>query len=65
VAGSSGGILTAAGTGNMPQQARRRAYQLLDKVQVPNKGYRVDIAERWPGDLDRLREWGYLGTPGA
>lgn len=64
VAGSSGVILTAVGTGNMPQQARRQAYQLLEKVQVPNKSYRVDIAERWPDDLDRLREWGYLGSPG-
>lgn len=65
MAGSSGVALTAVGTGNMPQQARRRAYQLLEKVRFPNIGYRTDVAERWPDDLDRLREWGYLGSPGT
>ncbi|HSN87699.1 MAG TPA: phosphoribosylamine--glycine ligase [Thermoanaerobaculia bacterium] len=65
MAGSSGVALTAVGTGNMPQQARLGAYQVLEKVRFPNIGYRIDIAKRWPDDLDRLREWGYLGSPGT
>ncbi|HEX2222794.1 MAG TPA: phosphoribosylamine--glycine ligase [Thermoanaerobaculia bacterium] len=63
MAGSSGVALTVAGGGDTPQQARKQAYEVLRNVRFPNIGYRVDIAERWPEDLDLLRQWGYLGSP--
>jgi phosphoribosylamine--glycine ligase len=66
VAGSSGAILTAAGAGRTPQSARRELGRILERLRARNDNlaYRNDIGARWPQDLDRLREWGYLGDSG-
>ena len=63
VAGSSGVILTIVGSGRTPHTARRENGQILEALKSHNRnaGYRDDIGERWPADLDRLRDWGYLG----
>lgn len=41
-------------------EARRRVYRLLDKIKVSNKQYRNDIGVRVNGDIERLKQWGWL-----
>lgn len=64
VAGSSGVLLTAVGSGRTPQTARRDGSRILEGLKARNRnaGFRPDIGERWPEDLDRLRDWGYLDS---
>lgn len=62
VAGSAGAVLTMIGNGDTARQAQRRAYRTLGNVRIPSMYYRNDIGARWPEDLDRLREWGWLVT---
>lgn len=66
VAGSSGVILTAVGSGRTPQTARREGTRILEGLKARNRnaGFRPDIGESWPDALDRLRDWGYLGGSG-
>lgn len=62
VAGESGMPLVVTGKGETMQSARRRAYERVDDVVIPNLYYRDDVGERWiDGDGDRLQAWGYLG----
>ncbi|MBV8031862.1 MAG: phosphoribosylamine--glycine ligase, partial [Betaproteobacteria bacterium] len=60
VAGASGVVLVACGTGPTMKQAQRQAYNRVRNVMIPYMYYRDDIGERWSEDSDRLHAWGYL-----
>ncbi|GGN93621.1 phosphoribosylglycinamide synthetase C domain-containing protein [Haloarcula pellucida] len=68
VAGTSGIVLVATGTGETMREAQERAYDRARNVLMPNCFYRTDIGDRWHtdasdrpgGDGDRLQAWGYL-----
>ncbi len=54
--------LVVTGNGETVQSTRRRAYERVDDVVIPNLDDRDDVGERWiDGDGDRLQAWGYLG----
>jgi phosphoribosylamine--glycine ligase len=54
--------LAVTAEGETIQNARKRAYDRVDDVTIPNLYYRDDVGERWiDGDGDRLQAWGYLG----
>ena len=59
--GMIGNIATAVGTGISIAAARQQAYELADKVILPNMRYRKDIGTNLiAGDLQQLIDWGYL-----
>ena len=59
--GMIGNIATAVGTGSSIAAARQQAYELADKVILPNMRYRKDIGTNLiAGDLQQLIDWGYL-----
>ena len=59
--GMTGNIATAVGAGSTIIAARQQAYQLANKVILPNVRYRQDIgAKLIAGDLQQLIDWGYV-----
>ena len=60
VAGSSGVILVAVGTGATMKLAQTQAYNRVKNIMIPNMYYRKDIGDRWIEDSDKLHSWGYL-----
>jgi phosphoribosylamine--glycine ligase len=61
--GASGYVLVATGTGEDAALAKKRAYELIARVVVPNARYRTDIGERFlRSDGERLRTLGYTGS---
>ena len=59
--GMTGNIATAVGTGHTIEAARQQAYELSDKVILPNLRYRLDIgANLMTDDLQQLMDWGYI-----
>ena len=59
--GMTGNIATAVGAGNTIKAACRHAYNLANKVILPNMRYRQDIgANLMAGDLQQLIDWGYI-----
>ncbi len=59
--GMTGYIGVATGVGDTVEEASRRAYEVADKVVVPNLRYRNDIGERVSnGGLQELRTLGWV-----
>ena len=59
--GMTGNVATAVGCGETIEDARRRAYDLAEKVILPNIRYRQDIGNNLiAGDLQQLIKWGYI-----
>ena len=59
--GMTGNIATAVGSGSTIAAARQQAYQLANKVILPNLRYRQDIgAQLIAGDMQQLIDWGYI-----
>ncbi|MDM0032141.1 phosphoribosylglycinamide synthetase C domain-containing protein [Variovorax sp. J22P271] len=59
--GQAGYVGVATGTGLNVNEARRAAYDAVQRLCIPNMRYREDIGLRLVGgDLERLRTWGYL-----
>lgn len=53
-------ILVGSGTGATVEEARRHAYQLLDRVSLPNSPmYRSDIGQRLRWELPKVQPHGY------
>jgi phosphoribosylamine--glycine ligase len=53
-------ILVASGTGQTVEEARRHAYQVLDRISLPNSPmYRTDIGRRLSWQLSDLQANGY------
>lgn len=60
VAGTSGVVLVAVGSGQTMKQAQAQVYSRVRNIMIPNMYYRTDIGDRWFEDSDRLHAWGYL-----
>lgn len=61
VSGEGGQALHVSGIGDSVEEARKSAYDLVDKLIIPKKFYRTDIGTRFVSeDLPKLREWGWL-----
>ncbi len=61
--GVTGNVATAVGVGDTIEAARHQAYDLAEKIILPNIRYRKDIgAALVAGDLQQLIDWGYLNT---
>lgn len=60
VAGYSGCVAVAVGSGQTMKQAQQQAYSRVHNVVVSNMYYRTDIGDRWNEDSDKLHNWGYL-----
>ena len=59
--GFIGNVATAVGAGDTIEAARNQAYNLAEKVILPNIRYRQDIgADLMTGDLQQLVDWGYI-----
>ncbi len=62
VAGTSGIVVVATGTGPTLRDAQSEVYERVKDIVIPNLYYRDDIGDRWiEEDGDRLLAWGYLG----
>lgn len=61
IAKDDGFVLHTTGTGKTVEQARNKAYSLIDKLVIPKMFYRTDIGLRFiEGDRVKLKKWGYL-----
>ena len=60
LAGQSGYAVIATAHGITVDEARRRVYERVKNIMIPNMFYRTDIGHRWFNDSDRLQTWGYL-----
>lgn len=61
IAGSNGFILYVTGSGKTVQEARKKAYSLIDKIVIPKMFYRTDIGLKFvERDREVLKNWGYL-----
>jgi phosphoribosylamine--glycine ligase len=61
-AGLYGWTAVVTGTGPSIAEARTAAYERAGQVRCANLRYRLDIGDKLlAGDLERLREWGWLG----
>lgn len=59
--GVTGNVATAVGAGDTIEAARNQAYNLAEKVILPNIRYRQDIgASLVTGDLQQLVDWRYI-----
>jgi len=56
----SGYVLTVNGSGKTMEAARRRAYERVNQITIPNAVYRLDIGSHWKKEESLLRSWGYL-----
>ncbi len=56
----SGYVLTVNGSGKTMEAARRRAYERVNQITIPNSVYRLDIGSHWKKEESLLRSWGYL-----
>jgi len=62
-AGLYGWTAVVTGVGDMIEDARRAAYERAGQVRCANMRYRLDIGDKLiSGDLQRLRDWGWLGA---
>lgn len=56
-----GFILHVTGTGKTVEQARKKAYPLIDKLIIPKMFYRTDIGIKFiREERAKLKKWGYL-----
>lgn len=61
VAGSNGFILYVTGFGATVEEARKKTYNLIDKIIIPKMFYRTDIGEKFiRKDKKKLEEWGWI-----
>ena len=61
--GVTGNVATAVGAGETIEAAREQAYDLAEKVILPNIRYRQDIGSSLiAGDLQQLIDWGYINS---
>ena len=61
--GVTGNVATAVGAGETIEAAREQAYDLAEKVILPNIRYRQDIGSSLiANDLQQLIYWGYISS---
>src|SRR3989338_6867653 len=60
VAGETGYVLVATGSGLTVDDARRQVYSRINNIILQNMFYRTDIGVKWYEESDKLQTWGYL-----
>jgi len=60
LAGYSGYCLVVTGSASTMEDARKKVYERIQNIMIPNMFYRTDIGGRWFKDSDRLLTWGYF-----
>jgi phosphoribosylamine-glycine ligase len=56
-------LLEASGVGDSVQEAKERAYEAVESVEIPNSPeYRTDISDRLKKDVEFLQKLGYAET---
>lgn len=61
ISARSGYVLHVSGTGDTVEEARKKAYRLIDKIIIPKVFYRTDIGlEFVEGDEKKLIKWGWI-----
>jgi len=56
-------LLIATGTGKTVQQSKKRAYDVIDELEIPNSPmYRTDIGNRLEKQLPKLQSLGYASS---
>ena len=55
----SGYVLVINGSGRTMEAAKKRAYEVVNQITIPNAVYRLDIGDHWKKEGPRLRSWGY------
>lgn len=56
----SGYVLTVNGSGKTMEAAKKRAYEVVSQIIIPNIIYRIDIGDHWKKEAPKLRAWGYI-----
>lgn len=59
-AASDGVIAKVTAHAKTVADARTRVYRTIDSINYPDKQYRLDIGERVPEDMKKLKEWNWL-----
>lgn len=52
--------LTVVGCGKGMASAQKTAYNIVNRITIPNCVYRVDIGNHWKKEMPRLMKWGYI-----
>ncbi len=61
VASDSGFIMHVTGMGDTVKEARKKTYNLINKIIIPKMFYRTDIGEKFiQEDYANLKKWGWL-----
>lgn len=61
VSAGSGYVMCVTGGGHTVEEARHRAYSLVEKIVIPKMFYRNDIGLKFiERDRELLKKWGYL-----
>jgi phosphoribosylamine-glycine ligase len=48
------------GTGSSLDQARERAYEVVEDLDLPGKMYRTDIGDEVKDQMAQLKKWGWI-----
>jgi len=56
-AGSDGVLMKVAGSGSNIKKARKKAYDLINRIEVNGLQFRRDIGERVEADMKQLKKW--------
>lgn len=63
ISGTSGFVMHVSGVGETIEDARQKAYDLIDKIVIPKKFYRTDIGKKFAEkEAPLLKKWGYIKT---
>lgn len=61
VAGNTGYVIYVTGSGKNVYEARKKVYELINKIIIPKMFYRTDIGLRFvKNDRKLLKEWGWI-----
>jgi phosphoribosylamine--glycine ligase len=61
IAGSNGFTLYVTGFGKNVEEAREKAYKLVDKIVIPKMFYRTDIGLKFSEEeQEKLKKWGWI-----
>jgi phosphoribosylamine---glycine ligase len=53
-------VLVVVGTGSTLSGAKEKAYDVVEKLEIPGKIYRTDIGDKVPEYIKQLKSWGWI-----
>jgi len=61
ISGKNGYVLHVSGVGKTVEEARKKAYGIIDKIVIPKMFYRTDIGLKFINeDQKKLKSWGWM-----